>query len=456
MNLFKSIESVLRLEWSSRLALVGLITVFMIAACTQSFNETDEVGSPQPADIPKRVVTPCIANDNVTLPTNLEGGLPGALSYIFRLKEIRLIGGDPLTDQLLVSVTGRVNPNLKGFSPSGQWLAYSTGSPFLGVPQTLILISGNGQRISTVPPTDELVPLETGSYMGTWGDMVWVNDETILVYILQPLEDLPTYPHYIKALLNPFTGEWQQPSLEDLDRQPDGALSFSPDLTRVLFVSEVEDHPGIKLWDLTRQGELWQDSGDTKDTHFALSDQAWMGAAAWTPDSAWVAFTAVENRGEHNWPAVAAQGIYLLNRDGSQGHFITDYYKRYDGRRFTTGDLSWSPDGRYLAMSVFVGGYPNLDRSFTRQNRLYLYDSVDDKLTDLCWLLGDTPGAHSATRSLVWSPDSQYIAYAGYSSDPSDAENPSALIVINIYTGEVTAVLKEAVLLGGWSAHFAP
>lgn len=455
MNLLpEGLNPVLRSNWLPTLGLLGFVIVFTVAACTPSSKRFGDVASPQPTDTPERTITPCTLDSETKLSTNLERGLPGALSYI-RLEEIRLIGGDPLTDQVFVSTVGKINPALEGFSPSGQWLAYSTGSPFEGVPQTLTLVSNDGQRVSTTPSTSELVPLEAGSYTGTWGDLVWINDETILVYILQPLEDLPTSPRYIKALLNPFTGEWDQSFLERLDRRSDGAILFSPDMTRVLFVSEVESLSVVTLWDLDRQEELWQNWEDTRDTHFFLSDQAWLGGAAWAPGSDRVAFTAVENRSEHGWPAVSAQGVYLLEREGRQGHFITDFYKRY-GRHFTTNDLSWSPDGRYLAMSVFVGGYADLDRSFTPLNRLYLYDSVDDRLIDLCWLLGDTPGTHSATRTLVWSPDGQYIAYAGYSSTSFDEETQSGLVIVNIYTGQVAGILKEAVLLGGWSGYFSP
>lgn len=442
-------------KWLFKPSLFGLLLVFTITACTQPVNEGNDPALPPPTDILERTVTPCITDSDTTLSTNLESGLPGILSYMFRLEEIRLIGGDPLSESVLISMVGEANPSLVGFSPNGKWLAYSTGSPFEAVTPTLTLISGDSDRINVTPPTGDLVPFEANSYTGTWGDMIWINDETMLVYILQILEDSPAYPHYIKALLNPFTGEWEQSFLEKLDRPSDGAVLLSPDMTRAVFVSEVEGFSVVKLWDMAQEKELWQNSEDTRDTHFSLSDQAWLGAAAWSPNSHWVAVTAVENRGEHSWPAVSAQGIYLLDRESHQGRFITDYYKRY-GRFFTTNDLSWSPDGRYLAMSVFIGGYPDLDKPFTPLYRLYLYDSVDDKLIDLCWLLGDTPGAHSSTRALIWSPDSQYIAYAGYSSNPFDEATSPTLIVVNIYTGEATALLQEAVILGGWSAYFSP
>jgi WD40 repeat protein len=445
------IKTVLRLKWLFGLgfALFGLSLI--IAACAQPSKEIGETVLPRTPEIPEKTIQPCTPDNEVALSTNLDG-LPGVLSYMVRLEEIRLIGNTPLTESVLISTAGKTNPTLRGFSPNGQWLAYSTGSPFEGVTQTLSLISSNGQEIHTTPATGELVPLETGSYTGTWGGMIWINDETILIYILQTLEDLPGYPHYIKALVNPFTGEWQQFFLESLDRQPDNAVLFSPDMTKALYVSEVGGLATVKLWDSTKQEVLWQNIEDTLDTHFVLSDQAWIGAAAWTPDSNWIALTAVENRNDHNWRSVDAQGVYLLDRNGQRGKFITDYYQRF-GRSFTASDLSWSPDSRFLAMSVTVAGS---DADAPSIRRLFVYDLEADELTDFCWFIGDTPGAHSATGSLIWSPDSQYIAYAGYSSNPFDEETPSALVVINIYTGELAAIVDEAVLLGGWSAHFSP
>ena len=137
------------------------------------------------------------------------------------------------------------------------------------------------------------------------------------------------------------------------------------------------------------------------------------------------------------------------------GKIITDFDSRY-GRRFTTGALSWSPDGRYLAMSVSIAN-SDPDNPYTLENRLYLYDLKNDELVDLCWFRGSTADTRSTTMALVWSPDSRYLAYA---ASPSVSENnqhlPPALILVDIYTGEVIELVENAIQLGGWSESFLP
>ncbi len=378
-------------------------------------------------------------------------GLPGTLVYRFiqDTDTLHLIGGHSLAQRSL-----EIDDHsfyLIGFSPGGEWLAYRTGSPYKGIPQTLHLISSTGEVIQITPT--ELVPTETGSYSGIWGSMLWVNDQTLLLYMTQPDPDNPDAPPLvIKALLNPFTGEWHQSHLEGLERKPTGTVAFAPDMTRVLFFSEAEGRfPEVRLWDMVQQEVLWSRE-DALDTLFTW-EKNWTGSAAWSPDSAWVAFTAIESRKEDNQPS--GVGVYLLDREGVTGKIITDFDSQY-GRRFTTGALIWSPDGRYLAMSVsIVSSDP--DNPYVPENRFYLYDLKNDDLIDLCWFRGIDSGYNSAMRTLVWSPDSRYLAYV---ASPSVSENdqrlPRALILVDIYTGEVIELVENAVLLGGWSAHFTP
>ncbi|HRQ42238.1 MAG TPA: hypothetical protein PLD25_30330 [Chloroflexota bacterium] len=396
-------------------------------------------------------VTPCAADRQLYAQKPV--GLPGTLVYRFirDADTIHLIGGHPLRQHSL-EVNDQDAFRLVGFSPSGDWLAYLTGAPYESIPQTIHLLSSSGEVVQTTPI--ELVPTEAGTFKGTWGSVLWVNDKTMLIYIAHPHPEYPdASPLMIKALLNPFTGEWQPNYLEGMERKQTGMVSFAPDMTRVLFYSEAEGHlPEIRLWDREREVILWSQE-DIQDTLLTSDSKIWTGSAAWSPDSNWVAFTAVESRNEDD--RSLGVGVYLLDREGSAGRIITDFHVRY-GPPFTAGTLSWSPDGRYLAMSVSIAGSDS-DSSDVQEDRFYLYDLKNDDLLDLCWSREIHSGYNSTMRTLVWSPDSRYIAYVANVSVLEDGQRlPRTLILVDIYTGEVMELVENAVLLGGWSAFFTP
>jgi WD40 repeat protein len=390
-------------------------------------------------------ITPCVEEQEL-YSQELEG-LPGALIYRAKANIVQLIGGKPLVQSTLEIDDPTFY--LIGFSPDGKWLVYRTGSPYEGIPHTLHLLSHTGEVVVTTPT--ELAPTAAGSYSGSWGSMLWVNDETLLVYILEPDPENPGAPPLVvKALLNAYTGTWQQSYFEGLERKPTGAVVFAPDMTRVLYLSQAEGRwPEIRLEDIVQQEILWSEV-DTLETLFSW-EKNWTGSATWSPDSAWVAFTAVESWREDG--RRSGVGVYLLDREGRNGKMITDFDVRY-GHGFTAGALSWSPDGRYLSMSVTIAS-SDPDDPYGSESRIYLYDLGTDKLIDLCWLRGVDSAHNSTMNALVWSPDSRYLAYA---ASPSVSKS-STIVLVDIYAGKATRLVEDLVIrfkIGGWSSHFSP
>ena len=147
---------------------------------------------------------------------------------------------------------------LIGFSPNGQWLL-----GFAETPQTLRLVSKDNDSFDI---TILGFPMEVNAEIAKLSTMFWISNETVLVYISQPLEDAPGLPHYIMALLNPFTGEWQQSVISGLDRRLDDVLLTSPDMSRALYVGRADGgFPIIRLDDLANQKVLWETPEDAHD-----------------------------------------------------------------------------------------------------------------------------------------------------------------------------------------------
>lgn len=433
-------------ETTSPLIEATSTSVCLEGECIQEQATYEVVASPTAT----AAIMPCIADKQLYAQKPV--GLAGTLVYRFirDADTLYLIGGHPLR-QYSLKVDDQLAFRLIGFSPSGKWLAYLTGSPYEGIPQTIHLLSSTGEVVQTTPT--ELVTTEAGTFKGSLGDILWINDETMLLYIYQPDPEYPdTFPLAIKALLNPFTGEWQQSYMEGLERKSTGTVAFAPDMTRVLFLSDIEGHSAeIRLQDVVQQQILWSQDADL-ETLFAW-EKNWTGSAAWSPDSNYVAFTIVESRQEDNRPS--GDGVYVLDREGVTGKIITDFYARY-GLHFRAGALSWSPDGRYLAMAVSAASADSDDPSGS-EDQFYLYDLKNDKLMDLCWFRGSSAGSQSTTMGLVWSPDSRYLVYVATPAVSEDGHDmPPALILVDIYKGEVIELVENAVELGGWSAHFTP
>lgn len=358
---------------------------------------------------------------------------------------IHNINGTMITSSLEIESSTSIS--LIGFSPNGEWLALRSGSLFDDIPEKIHLLHHSGKIITTEP--ENLFVSSQAKASGGWAQMLWVNDDLLLVHIVvaQEVNNGPRDPNIVKRLLNPFTGEWQEEPFRQLHRQDNGAISFSPDMTRVLYVSRTETGEHIELWDLINQKVLWQNQENMFPSDFHDSNDTWLGAAAWAPDSSSIVFSYIEAEREHGLVPIHIQGAYLLDRDGNQGRIITNFSSIHN-RNLRVGRFGWSPDGHYLAMSVLR--IPNENQDVQKDYRLYLYDLVEDNLIDICWMLDP---AASTNRALIWSPDGKYIAYGSQ----RDIENPPLLNIISINTHEFFQTdMEPFIALGGWSAYFEP
>ncbi len=341
----------------------------------------------------------------------------------------------------LISISGA------GFSPNGEWLALGSGNLYEDIPQKIHLLHHSGEIITTEP--ENLFATDLAKQSGSWAQRFWVNDELLLVNIVAADEE--NNPHIVKRLLNPFTGEWYEEPFTQLHRQDNGAILFSPDMTKVLYVNRGTDAaPHVELWDLVNQKALWQNQENMLDTSFFSSDDAWSGSAAWSPDSAWVAFTYIVTKGQRDesefFLPLRAQDVYLLDREGKESRLITNFFSIYN-TEFRTHAFSWSPNGRFLAMALhIITETPEVPAGY----RLYLYDIMDNHLMDICWMQGSSPGIDSPNRALIWSPDGKFIAY---DSSIDSEGTPPMLNIVDIEMREFVQVESEYISLGGWSAY---
>ncbi len=145
--------------------------------------------------------------------------------------------------------------------------------------------------------------------------------------------------------------------------------AWSPDGAWVAYIS-----------DTSGEEELYITAQDGSQTAIQLTTQsdARYYQPRWSPDSTRIAYS--DHRGQ----------IWVVDRKTKTPQLVAD-----DGSPFPLRDYSWSPDGRFLAMSL---GQINETRAIHvyELNQKKLHRLTDDAFTE---------------REPVWSPDGQYLYY---------------------------------------------
>jgi hypothetical protein len=249
-------------------------------------------------------------------------------------------------------------------SPDGASLVY--GHVFDDLTRSLIVISSDDQVLSTKPWNDE------------WGFLSgWLDNERVLFR-----NRTVSPPEVTFTILDPFTFDQMtiSPDMPDLFIK-DPTSNFigwnaviDPTLTRIVYIRQHYDpwERDLVLRDLEAGRELW--SLEKYSTEFIQP--------VWSPDGDQLAIVAM-NREEDDWNRFE---LTISSRDGELNQWvdIQGYYPEV-GR----GQLSWSPNGRYLAFSIWGGGFPVL-----------VLDVVNRQLIDYC-----IPGG-ATYSNVIWSPDS--------------------------------------------------
>jgi hypothetical protein len=421
-----------------RMLLACLLQVGLISCSTtqQATNEaavtkavaTKTLVAPTAIDISpiQNGMSQCVnASQPLAMAANLN--IPGAIG-IESNGSVFALGGSSNQEHLIVKVPSVAWPI--GMSLNGKWFAYANFPSSNGIPSSIHLISADRQMVSTTitPPPIVLSP---PTQNGGWIFAKWVNDEVLQVTLYNGTDQDPK--RVLQAVFDPFTGSWRQSEIAQLiDRDDQGGLSLSPDMTRALYIANKDGKYSLVLWDLTEHQELWRQSNFG---NLATIKGARIGNVpiAWSRDSTKIGFV--------DWvsgPNVLEGKIYILDRNGKQQKLLAS--SQEDNKAY---GLSWSPDGRYL------GVIEGLTTDST-ESAILIYDAVTYREMAVCSIEKESNPVNSVqTGALVWSPDGHYLAY-GLGADPLEPNN--AIVILNLYTGELTLIKKgPRVTLLNWS-----
>jgi WD40 repeat protein len=322
------------------------------------------------------------------------------------------LGGLPITSSQLLADETHQNV-VFGFSLDGKWLAYSpinadsaTNFEFLEI----VLQSADGERIVQRLTTKNFdKELQVGhKLIGVSGYSYWINSELIYVTLYSQNPDPNTSGTFsnLPKVLNPFDAEWSNQYLDLPGRLSSQVFGISPDGTRALY-----EENGLSLWDYLRKAQIWH-NGSLISPYRALIN--------WRPDSSMVAYASL-------FDPINNEPVSLITRNGE---YIPIVNKIFPTPGFSILSLSWSPDGKYLALA-----------GRNEENLMIaIYDVTSKKYISQC-PVGKLNGM---APSLAWSPNSSSIAI-------SDIDSP--ILVFDLVSESVLELVQSGRVLG-WSDKF--
>jgi len=276
-------------------------------------------------------------------------------------------------------------------SPDGKLFAYETAGEDNS--STLVVLNVNGEVVFTLPWDEK------------WGGFYWLNNQQLeFPYFWNgywqnapPISDIISVTTRQRETIAPELPDSWIPGGPQITRLVVWKTAYDPTLSVVGYIRGNEPEQSFVLWDLKNNRGLWELDEWTKRTV----------PPAWTQDGKKLAVV-VLNEKEDNWDRFE---LYLIDHNG-------DAEKWIDIREYFKDDfvsITWSPDGRYLAITPFYKTQP-----------LLILDTRAKKLLDYC----------IPANGVSWSPDSKQIlllqksSNSGYLSLILDIKNRKAAYIM--------------------------
>lgn len=162
-------------------------------------------------------------------------------------------------------------------------------------------------------------------------------------------------------------------------------------------------------------------------------ERTYFNAASWSPDGRYLAYAG---------PAAFDESVGIMGAElfiaqpnsaiPQQATFLSSSYGAVRINGYAPGELSWSPDSRYIAFWVIELLGSNVEAN-TGNAVIHLLDVATLQLVRFCGF--GTPEHTPNPSRLVWSPDGTHIAFAG--NVPEDGKG-ALLLALDISNGQLT------------------
>jgi len=310
-------------------------------------------------------------------------------------------------------------------SPDGTRMAYSSwviDGQGRTIAKNLIIVDAGGHQLKVVPEDTDWYELSG-----------WTDSQHVVLHRHERGTTSLKYDTYL--VLDPFTGQRQVlgRNFPDFIASPFTRLpywegwygvSYDPTLTRAIYPRNTTGDPyrvTYGLWDVSKQRLVVSlDSIFITDADAPFS----YSRPIWSPDASQFVF-----EGSVPNPSTVTQfELYRVGRDG-RGEQVT----HLNTIAFVqANNLSWSPDGRYIAIYLQQNG---------PQAHAAVLDTTTLQVTDYCVTVtyagegfgGDQP------PSAVWSPDGkQFLVVDWYSKDHR------RVVLVDVAKGFAAQIAQDA------------
>ena len=310
-------------------------------------------------------------------------------------------------------IKGDFVPTIHRISPDKKWYFYFSASAD-GKGSQLHIRSIKGQELPVV------------YWDSKWPKSAeWLDNQHILIRIR--VEEWDNYGAGI--LLNPFSGEWQKLTA---DKHVASNLSitapiihYNPTLTQVIYQS---GDSILIMRDIQSIQDIWLKRG----VNFLVPP-------SWSPDGSQFAFVVTDL-------SIRQSDIYLVKPDGQETQLthLADVYPSVS--EIYIEDMEWSPDGRYVAFSVFVKDNGLLIKGPT----LMIVDVASQQIIDTCVVVSQYSGGY-----LVWSPASNLLVVASpidyleyLETAPKGVKPHARILLVDIMKGLAYPIAEDMAPMG--------
>jgi hypothetical protein len=288
-------------------------------------------------------------------------------------------------------------------SPDGQLFLYEKG---IKRSTYDVVISSSGEMIATLP---------------FCGPARWLDNDRIACAYLRGSQ-----LHVDVA--NPLVSDQYQGNTYDLPnvyRTSEDLPGFAPQidstLTRVIYPQvDANGKEVAALWDLQKNQTLW-----------SIESIGYRYAPKWSPDGSLLAIDNDDSDDRYE--------LFLVNRDGQAQQWL-----ELSGYRQPSAQLTWSPNGRYLAITLDY-----LIDDFTVGHLLYVLDIQARSLVEYCGLLSSE---YMTPHDVYWSPDSKQIIAIQWVDMPYSKPLQTVNFVLDIENRKAARLeiegMPDALILG--------
>jgi dipeptidyl aminopeptidase/acylaminoacyl peptidase len=297
--------------------------------------------------------------------------------------------------------------------------------------RNLIIANATGQPMKVVP------------WEADWLTILgWTDDRRLVLYRAEPGSRLK-YDTYL--VLDPFSGRRQilGRSFPKFPESPDTKLPYwegwygvlyDPTLTRAIsprLSGANNDELTFGLWDVPKHQLV-----ASLESIFVVPEpyNDIYPMPTWSPDGSQFAFEGAALVS----PDFTPYELYSVSRAGK-----VQQLTHLGASENVQDKVSWSPDGRYIAMFLENIGAP------VPQSRVAMLDTTTLKITDYCFPItygGQGYGMEQPPRA-IWSTDStQFLVYDWYSVDQE------RVILVDIAKGFAAQIAQDAEPVGWMKA----